>query len=226
MKPKVAVLLGLLAFAVGDGAWAQGLGDAARREKERREKAGQGDASAKVVTDEELRNNPGQLANDPSIPPAAALGRPDQTGSKSRRLGSAGAASGSAGSASSPGIAAPIGGGEDTWRSGMRTLRDNIARLEKEVATLDGKATGLAYGVPTSGGPPKVNGRPLWVETPDQRMGREGSNASAQMAWQKERADVLDRLERARTSLTRARADLVSFEESARRQAIPPGWLR
>jgi hypothetical protein len=224
MKPKVAVLLGLL--AVGNGAWAQGLGDAARREKERREKAGQGDAAAKVVTDEDLRNNPGQLANDPSIPPAAVLGSPDQTGSKSRRLGTAGGASGSGGSASSPRISAPIGGNEDTWRSGIRTLRDNIARLEKEVAALDGKATGLAYGVPTSGGPPKVNGQPIWVETPSQRMGREGSNASAQAAWQKERADVLDRLERARASLTTARADLASFEESARRQAIPPGWLR
>ena len=71
-----------------------------------------------------------------------------------------------------------------------------------------------------------INGRPAWVETPGARMAREGSNAAAQMEWQKERADVLDRLERAKSSLSKTRADLATFEESARRQGVPPGWLR
>lgn len=225
MKRTIVVFLALV--AVGECAWAQGLGDAARREKERRAKAGQGDAAAKVVTDEELKNNGGKLANDPSIPPANVLGPPDRSTPTSRRVAAPGS-SGSSGaaSASSAQTAPPLGGSEATWRSGIRALRESIARLEKEVATLNAKADTLSYGVATSAAPPKINGQPVWVETVDARQAREGSNASAQMGWHKERADVLDRLERAKSSLGKARADLATFEESARRQGVPPGWLR
>lgn len=217
MNRSIVVVLGLL--AVSECAWGQGLGDAARREKERREKAHQGEPPAKVVTDEELKNNRGALANDPSIPPAAVLGPPDRSGSTSRRVATSAGGSGS--SASPISTAAPSGGSEGVWRSGIRTLRDNIARLEKEVATLDAKANGFIYG-PTTSGRPRGGG----VETDASRQAREGNNAANSLSWQQARGDALDRLERAKSSLVKAKADLVAFEESARRQSVPPGWLR
>jgi hypothetical protein len=203
---------------------AQGLGEAAEREKERQQKVREG-GTAKVITLEDLKANTGKLANDPSIPPAVAA-TPVRTGS---RLVAAPVVASAAGGGGGSVGSGPEKSSETSWRSSVRAARQNIARLEAEVKTLDAKATGLAYGVATSGAPPNVkdgNGSPVFRETPGQRQAREGSNAVAQLAWQKERAEVLDSLERARSALVKAKADLETLEESARRQGVPPGWLR
>jgi hypothetical protein len=211
---------------------AQSLGEAAERERQRLEKIRQGGAVPKVITDEGLKANPGKLANDPSIPPAVAA-QPVRSGSRT-----VGATSGpvrvvEGGSTSSNSGPGALGSSEASVRAAFRAARQNIARLEAEVNALDGKATGLAYGKSGgggSGGPPDKfrdqTGRPINQETPGQRMARQGDNANALLEWRKERADVLDRLERSRAALVKAQAHLATLEESARRQGIPPGWLR
>lgn len=50
---------------------AQSLGDAARKERERREKARGSGAAARTITEEDLAANKGALANDPRERPAA-----------------------------------------------------------------------------------------------------------------------------------------------------------
>ncbi len=222
----MAVLICLVVMAAD--ARAQGLGEAAERERQRQAKVRQGGGAAKVITAEELKANPGRLANDPNLPPAVAA-TPVRSGSRTVAATSASGTGSTGGSASSGSGAGSFGSSEASVRSGVRAARQNIVRLEAEVKALDGKATALAYGVATSGAPPRVNdgnGSPIFRETAGGRAAREGDNASKQLAWEKERADVLDRLERARTALVQARAALETLEESARRQGIPPGWLR
>jgi hypothetical protein len=103
-------------------------------------------------------------------------------------------------------------------------LRQNIARLEAEVQALDGKATGLAYGKAGGALPPPKDQHGNVYRTATPPAG--GGDALALLQWRKERGEVLDRLERARTALTKARADLATLEEGARRQGVPAGWLR
>jgi hypothetical protein len=229
-QTALVIVVGLIALEASG----QSMAEAARREKERQEKARQQGGSAKVVTQDELQASKGQVANDPSIAPAAPTSDP-ASGRTSRTVGVPGAGSSSAARTTAPAsggssAAPPRGGDEATWKSGINGIRANIARLEKEVAELDAKANRLAYGTATSrGGSSKIrdlNGNPVFRETPGQKAAREGSNAAAQQSWEKERADVLDKLERAKSALTKARKDLEVYEESARRQGIPPGWLR
>ncbi len=214
-----------LSLLAGSAA-AQSLAEAARKEKERREKAQQEAGAAKVVTADELQAGSGQLANDTSIAPAAPAAPERGT----RRVGVPGASGGAAGTTSSGSSGLPsAGAGEAAWRSGIAGLRANIARLEKEVATLDAKANMLAYGTATQGKPATWrdgNGSIQGGETARQKSMREGSNAAAQLQWEKERKQVLDQLERARTALTKTKKDPELFEESARRQGVQPGWLR
>jgi hypothetical protein len=223
---RLALVLATIGLAAGSAS-SQSMAVAARKEKERQEKARQQGAATKVVTEDELHAGGGKLANDPSIAPAAPASDPGRT---SRTVGipgtTAASASRPASSSASAGSAPPRGGDEATWRSGISALRANVARLEKEVAALDGKANGLAYGVATDPGPLVIRGRPIYTELPQDRLAREASNAGKQQAWERERKDVLDRLEKARSALSKAKSDLAQYEESARRQGIPPGWLR
>jgi type IV secretory pathway VirB10-like protein len=71
----VLVFVALPALAVG-----QSLGDAARKERERRAKLRESGTSAQTVTDEDLAANKGKLANDPKAKPATveAPTQPDQ----------------------------------------------------------------------------------------------------------------------------------------------------
>jgi hypothetical protein len=72
-----ACLVALPAFAYG-----QSLGEAARKERERREKTREAGGSARTLTEEDLATTKGTLANDPKAPPATTAA-PRTTGTTS-----------------------------------------------------------------------------------------------------------------------------------------------
>ncbi len=67
MRSSGAVILFVALPALVAG---QSMGDAARKERERRERIREAGASGRTVTEEELASNKGSLANDPKAAPA------------------------------------------------------------------------------------------------------------------------------------------------------------
>src|SRR5262249_40158822 len=88
---------------------AQALGQAAEKEKARRKQNEKTGTKAPVITDEELKNNKGRLANDPGGPGAAT---------PSTAAGSAAPAD-------------PAPGDEQTWRARMAQARANVAQTTR-----------------------------------------------------------------------------------------------
>jgi hypothetical protein len=110
----------------------QSLGDAAAREKARREKAGESGRAARTVTDEDLKNGARDGAESAgTYSPAAGTGAtgPDVTtqqgGARSRPESRQSAPAGTARN------------GEEYWRSRMQAARTRVAEAEKVVAELE-----------------------------------------------------------------------------------------
>jgi hypothetical protein len=114
----------LILCVLGGSALAQGLGDAARKETERRSRA---KGSGKVYTGDDLRHGAPSVTPEPppagreaeAAPPPPSGGRASQNGQDERR-----------------------------WRSRAEGLRANVSRLEREVDEADRAATRSAYDGP------------------------------------------------------------------------------
>jgi hypothetical protein len=110
---------GVLLLAMPALGQAQSLGDAARQEKDRREKNAAGGVKAQTVTEEDLKNGKGQLANDPDADAGEAM-VPTTTG------GTSGPAT--VGVPGAPPSQAPTAArGESYWRGAHERA---LARLE------------------------------------------------------------------------------------------------
>jgi hypothetical protein len=112
MRASCAALLfsALPALVLG-----QSMGDAAKKERERRDKLREAGASGRTVTDEELANNKGSLANDPKAAPAKGS---DGENAKGR------ASPPAARTASDP-------RGEDYWRRRVAQARGEVERAQR-----------------------------------------------------------------------------------------------
>jgi hypothetical protein len=116
-------LMTLPALAVG-----QSLGDAAKKERERRAKLRESGTSAKTVTEEELASNKGKLANDPKARPATA-----EAGESARRT--------QQGTATPPRQVAPqpnqFSNPEAYWRDRVAAARGRVEQAEERKLALE-----------------------------------------------------------------------------------------
>ncbi len=205
------VPLAALAAALGVlRADAQGLGDAAAREKQRREqeqkKRG---ASGKVFTNDDLATTEGQTAN----PPSAAAGAPrasQPAADRDRKVvnrdeknverdhvrsaparGDADASGGAAG-----------GRSEGEWRDEAAQLRKSVSSAETESREFEQRVKRIFGELQLSTDTNQI----LRLRAEQQRAGEE--------------------LESAQQRLAGARQALAAFEERARRAGVPAGWIR
>ena len=224
----MAVLIGLVVLAAD--ARAQGLGEAAERERQRQEKVRQGGAAAKVITAEELASNPGKLANDPSIPPAVAAAPLSSRVAKGRRHHSGVDAASTAGIhlfrqrircrwAARPRCAAPSRVAAEhcpaeeaevhgTRRQGHRARRPRPRRQRRP---------GADVGPQREPDYRRAHGPLARTATTRRRCCSGGRSAPSVARPPRAGAD------RAWPRLGRT---LATLEEGARRQGVPPGWLR
>jgi hypothetical protein len=195
MKALVCWLVVALMPALAAG---QGLGEAARREKERR--AGK-KPPARVYGDQDLDG--GSAAGEARAEPAQ--GTSDVTGDAAASESSGGAASSSAsttGSSSADDAEAKARArAEESWRARASPVRaayeaaeSRVKRLEVQVAELEreGQKQAFIYGV-------------------------RGTTAAA---------TARERLEQARRELAEAGRAWEDFQDEARRAGVPPGWIR
>ena len=173
------VLAALVLCAFAGPAAAQGLGDAARKESERRSRVkGSAKDSNRVYTGDDLRRG----APETDAVPAAATSDPTRPPEREPESRNAPPAS-PAGVGGAPG--APS---ESLWRSRARTLADTISRRERDVALADQEATGRAYD-----GPVNSSGRPN-----TQHAGAVERAQAARQALEKARKALEDLEEEAR----------------------------
>ena len=111
----VALLIVLPALAVS-----QSLGEAAKKERERRDKLRQAGVSTKTLTKDDVAASKGQLANDPNEPGATA-GLP-AAGDRE------GAASGPVSAVREP---VPPAQGEEYWRGRVGAARGRLAQAQE-----------------------------------------------------------------------------------------------
>lgn len=230
MKVHSVVLLSL--FLGSATAQAQGLADAAQKEKEKREakakaasaqesKPGAKPPEAKVYTGDDLAGYAeSRPAEGPSNEGAGAEGAGPE-GAGDMRAGSPGSVGsmdgspirvpGSSAESRSKGRSgvsddsAARAGQERSWRSRAESARAVIVSAEKELAAAEQAKSGLGI-------------------QPD---GRDKVNPGLeQNKWRSGVQDAGQRVKRAQSMLDSAKRNLDRLEEDARRQGVPPGWLR
>ena len=190
------ILVGLLA----SGARAQSLGAAAQKEKDRRATATK--PKPKVISDEDLSRYTQPAAEGEALPappkapegPAAA-GSPSEAGRPSRVPG---ATSKPASPADPPSGMDELQAKIDRWRAQYRPVKARVDALEAEIKDLEPKARGMTIVLGPSD-PRYVPGG-----TPQKTQAE-----SAQT-----------RLSQARNELRRAKDELASIEERARRDGV------
>jgi hypothetical protein len=201
----VCLLMAAWAASATGLASAQGLGDVARAEQERRKAVSK---AGKVYTNESLKPEP-----LPSPPPASlvagSLGTlaqgaaPSTTGAS----GAAGAASPSSavsgpGGAASGGTASDVPATESGWRTRAAELRGNVVRQKVLADALQSRINAALLDF--------VN-----RDDPAQRA-----------VIESDRNRALAELDRVKLDLKAGEKAVADFEEQARRLSVPPGWLR
>jgi len=173
-----AFLLLLPSLAAG-----QSLAEAARKEKERRKRNREAGVEARVVTEEDLKNASGTLANDPDDAPAVVSGAvpkrkaPGATrDSESRKREDQ----------------------KELWRKRAAQARARVEKARKTHETL--ASMHLAPGE-------------YYVDEQGKVLVRSLDHLRELVA-------------KAKTELAAAEKGLEQLEEDARRQSVPPGWLR
>ena len=100
-----------------------------------------------------------------------------------------------------PGRAETLGGRDESWwRAAQQSRQNAVQSLEQSVSSCEKTEAPAGAGVVEGYGVGRVQGRPALVP--------------------------LKRCDEERTRLDAARAELERFEDLARRQGVPPGWLR
>jgi len=112
----VACLVALPALAGG-----QSLGDAAKKERERRDKLRQAGSSARTLTQEDLATTKARLANDPNQPVAGEKGEASKQPARESPGGR---------NADGPEAASPKGG-EEYWRGRVAQARGRVAAAQR-----------------------------------------------------------------------------------------------
>lgn len=232
MRGLVAALAvaGLSAAAAVE---AQGLGDAAKREKARRtQDATSTKPKAATYTNDDIVGKGGGQAQFGGEAPADAEAGVEAAASSASApapvlaTGSIGPAPESSGSGGS----GRGGHGESYWRSRAQSSRVRVEAAEKRVADLEAQAarngpvtpgpTGPACQdgvlVPTSGVSP--------IELRDAAKG--AKTCDAETLRQQRGRSLVGQLDASRQELASARKALDDLDDEARRDGALPGWLR
>jgi hypothetical protein len=213
-------LLAILVAAVPCLASGQGLGDAARKEKERRDKAG---APAQSYGEDDLATAGSKggttnlMTTDMPAPPEAPSSR------RGRVLGTAsdrGSSSVSSSTSSSP----PSGGDDGAWRARAASLRQRVQSGRARVATAEKAMEKFVYGPPSNRGCRDV-GREEYRRGGIAGL-KKASCYDSQGAWTQERNKAANELDAAKTALAEAQRELDDLPEAARRAGALPGWIR
>ena len=198
---------------------AQGLGAAAQKEKEKRESKVKETTPAarppetKVYTGADLdgyaATRPPEETESPKSTASRRQAGDSQSGSASR--------SSSAATRRSSGGRSPMGGipddsdarasAEKDWRARAEAARTAVVAAEKELREAESISSGTY--------------NPKMYESYVDREGRIKTRDA-----EKINREMQERTTRARASLEKARQSVEQLEESARRQGVPPGWLR
>jgi hypothetical protein len=192
-------LVGLLA----SGLEAQSLGDAAKKEKQRRGTATK--APQKVISDEDLsqygaqRAAEGETATEKSPDGESQAVPPSSEGRQTLPPGLRPPA---------PPAEAPTGMDEhrakiDRWRALYRPVKARVEALEAEIKDLESKAKGITIVTGPSDDPRYPGASPLQSESQAART----------------------RLYQARNELKQAKSELASIEERARKDGVPAAQL-
>lgn len=198
------MILGVVLAGAAGLAQAQGLGDAARREKERRAKVAAKQEKAKTFTNEDIEGRSGSSdtpsdAPEPgaegALPVIGVLGVPAERGGETGR-------------------------GESYWRQRFQSARSRVADAERQVASAERTVGGSSPGPLPPRCPPRPQGQPeygvAFVPPPSGMTCEE-----VDLAWESRAG--LAAAQRQLEGATKALADL---EEDARRQGALPGWTR
>ena len=160
---------------------AQSMGDAAQKERERREKLKQKGDGAAVVTSDDLKATKGSLANDPNASPATPVARGETPRSSAR-----------------PDLETSRRAGEEEWRRKAALARERVAKAQQQYDYWRNQFLGPSEYFVDEEGKKVVGG-----------------------------ADSLRKLiAQAKADVEKANAELAALEEQARRENVPPGWLR
>jgi hypothetical protein len=177
MLKAIAVLLTLSGLAT-----AQSLGEAARKEKERRKQLEAAGVKSRELTDKDLRSGKGTLANDPQIPAAGEA-------------------------SSAPAQASNAAKEEENARRSEAAWRDRVAKARARLDATRKEYEALSNRVITPGGDDSG-----WVD----EFGRIKIDPMG----------IRDKIAKAKADWDAAEKALEDLLESARRQGVPPGWLR
>jgi hypothetical protein len=198
MKGLIAVVLVLGAAGASS---AQGLADAARKEKERQKANAAAGVKVRSVTNENLQeagSGKGTFSAPEGAPPPAEEAKPKGESGHSEpgkpETSSEGGASGT------PSAMDALQQKTEMWRGRYRSAKASVDSLEREVADLEARSSRIA-GIATD----KSSYRDPNLRTDAER--------------------TAERLPRARTQLSAARERLRQVEDGARRDGVSSGQL-
>lgn len=202
MKNAVRRLLSFVLLAcvgaVAAPAHAQTLGDAAKREAERRARLTE---SKKVITNADLdalpsrAGAPSAVRRDAVLPPAAPVAADAPEGDDA-----ATAASPSGAEPPAP-VTARVKRDEQHWRERAQVIRERLTRLQSDAAGLQGRVKTLNMDI-------------------DAASGAERTALGADL---RETAGALARVEE---ELRQIQGEWRAFEDRAAQAKIPPAWIR
>ena len=200
---RVLILLFVSMWATD--AFAQSLGDVARREAERRKTV---KAPGKVYTNDVLKTEPlpsaspaspgtSAGAGSPAAPPPAA-GSGTKPGAGTPPADKSGTTPGAPPAGSAP----QAGGDEQGWRARVQASREALSRAQLFAEALQSRINGLSADFTAR-------------DDPAQRS-----------AVAADRQKSLDELERVRKEIQVHTKALADIQEEGRRAGVPAGWLR
>jgi hypothetical protein len=175
-----------LVVSLGGPVYAQGLAEAAAKEKERRAQLRQKAGAAKTYDDSDLEKQ-------------AAAGSKDKKDKKTSEP------------ASSAESTSPSGGSDEgpdrsAWTGRAEAVRQAIATAQDRIKTIEDRIADLRLD---------RSPNPADQFDPNRLQKREAAIATA-----------MAELDTAKAQLAKAQADQEKLEEDARREHVPPGWIR
>ena len=199
LATRVLVVAAVLGAVLTSGAPAQSLGDLARREQARRKTTESTQGAGKVYTNDDLKGAPAPAAT-PSAPSTAA---PDSKSDAQADGTKPGDKAADAQPAKGDAKAAPDAKSDEaTWRKRRETLQEALDRSRTFAEALQSRINGLTADFAAR-------------DDPAQRA-----------AVGSDRQKALTELDRVKKEIAQHTKELADLQEEARKNGVPPGWLR
>lgn len=235
MSRRCMTVLAVLLATAPALATGQSMAEAARKERERREKAaGQKDSQKEqAYTNSDLATAGGGsgTANILSGPSPAAAAPSAATPSLAEARAAAEARAGGPATASTTGLPSirPTSGagGQAYWRSRAAGLRQRVSAAQVRLTAADRAMAEFTFGPPEGGGCDGL------AESAYRSGGIEGLKQASKrgckdraMEWHERRNRAANEFDAAKIELENAKKALDGLDEEARRGGALPGWIR